>query len=149
MKKSDEASASNTIDSYRKRQQRGPIIIWALAVLLVVVGIIILVVWLTGDNKPQINLFATETPTPTLTFTPTVTSSPTPTATATATATITLTPTPSAPFLYRVQEGEFLYSIVEKYNLGDDGIALLYILNAEIEKRFHEILKQIKETQTW
>ena len=133
MKNSDADSASNTIDSYRKRQQRGPIIIWGLAVLLVVVGVIILVVWLTGDNKPQINLFATETPTPTLTFTPTVTSSPTPTATATATATITLTPTPSAPFLYRVQEGEFLYSIVEKYNLGNDGIALLYILNAEIE----------------
>ena len=133
MKNSDEASASNTIDSYRKRQQRGPVIIWGLAVLLVVVGIIILVVWLTGDNKPEINLFATETPTPTLTFTPTVTASPTATVTATATATITLTPTPSAPFLYRVQEGEFLYSIVEKYNLGDNGIALLYILNAEIE----------------
>ncbi len=126
-------SASNTIDSYRKRQQRGPIIIWTIAALLVIVGIIILVVVFTGDNKPQIALFATETPTPTLTFTPTVTSSPTATATLTMTPTITLTPTPSGPFNYIVQEGEYLYSIVEKYNLGDDGIPLLYLLNPTVE----------------
>ncbi len=125
-------SASNTIDSYRKRQQRGPVIIWTIAALLVIVGIIILVVVFTGDNKPQISLFATETSTPTLTFTPTVTSSPTATATLTMTPTLTLTPTPSEPFEYIVQEGEYLYSIVEKFNLGDDGVALLYFLNGEL-----------------
>ncbi len=137
LKKKDAGDASNTIDTYRKRQQRGPIIIWGLAVLLVVVGIIILAVWFFGNgNKPKmpkVNLFATETATPTLTFTPTVTSSPTATATYTMTPTITLTPTASAPFSYLVQEGEFLYSLVDKFALGDDGIALLYLLNPEIE----------------
>ena len=136
MTMNSEPSASDTIASYRKRQQRGPVIIWAIAALLVVVGAIILIVWLTGDNKPKISLFATKTPTPTLTSTPTQT------ATATATATITLTPsqtstpvppTPSAPFYYEVQEGEFLYSIVEKFSLGDDGILLLYLLNPTVE----------------
>lgn len=126
-------SASNTIDSYRKRQQRGPVLIWGLAILLVVVGIIILVVWLTGDNKPKIALFATETPTSTLTYTPTVTSSPTPTATYTLTPTVTLTPTASAPFSYIVEEGEFLYGIADKFGLGDDGILLLYALNPVVE----------------
>lgn len=133
LKKKDAGSASNTIDSYRKRQQRGPIVIWGLAVLLVVVGVIILVVWFTGDNKPEINLFATETPTPTLTATPTMTASPTATSTYTMTPTITLTPTASAPFSYIVQEGEYLYSIVDKFVLGDSGIALLYLLNPKIE----------------
>jgi len=131
--KMNSGSASNTIDSYRKRQQRGPVIIWGIAALLIIVGIIILVVWFTGDNKPQISLFATETPTPTLTHTATITSSPTATATLTLTPTMTLTPTPSAPFSYIVEEGEFLYSIVEKFELGDDGILLIYALNPVVE----------------
>ena len=135
MKKSDSGSASNTIDAYRKRQQRGPILIWVLAVLLVLVGIIILVVWFTGDNKPEISLFATETPTPTLTFTPTVTSSPTPTATLTMTPTVTFTPTPSAPFSHIVEENESFATIAEKYALGEDGILLLLALNPEAATR--------------
>ena len=128
-------SASNTIDSYRKRQQRGPVIIWSIAALLVIVGIIVLVVWFTGDNKPQITLFATETPTPTLTHTPTVTSSPTATATITFTPTMTLTPTASAPFSYIVEEGESLTLIADKFELGDDGILLLLALNPAVETR--------------
>ena len=136
MTMNSEPSASETIASYRKRQQRGPIIIWAIAALLVVVGIIILIVWLTGNNKPKISLFATKTPTPTLTSTATQTSTPTATATITLTPSQTFTPVPptaSAPFYYEVQEGEFLYSIVEKFNLGDDGILLLYALNPTVE----------------
>ncbi len=136
-KKTDAGSAGDTIDAYRKRQQRGPVIIWGLAVLLVLVGIIILVVWFVGSGSkpemPKINLFATETPTPTLTFTPTVTSSPTATATYTLTPTVTLTPTASAPFSYIVQADEYLYSIVDKFALGDSGLALLYLLNPQIE----------------
>ena len=134
-KKMNPGSASNTIDAYRKRQQRGPVIIWGLAVLLVVVGIIILVVWFTGDNKPKISLFATETPTPTLTFTPTQTASPTATATMTFTPTITLTPTASAPFSYLVQENESFATISEKFELGDDGILLLLALNPDAATR--------------
>ncbi len=128
-------SASNTIDSYRKRQQRGPVIIWGIAALLVVVGIIILIVWFTGDNKPQISLFATETPTPTLTHTATVTSSPTPTSTFTLTPTVTFTPTPSAPFTYIVEEEESFASISEKFSLGEDGILLLLALNPDPAER--------------
>ncbi|NQU30708.1 MAG: LysM peptidoglycan-binding domain-containing protein [Anaerolineae bacterium] len=126
-------SASNTIDSYRKRQQRGPRIIWTIAAVLAIVGIIILVFWFTGDNKPQISFFATETPTPTLTYTATVTSSPTATATETTTPSMTLTPTPSVPFSYIVQEGESMNSISEKFELGEDGILLLLALNPLVE----------------
>jgi len=133
--KMNSESASNTIDSYRKRQQRGPKIIWAIAALLVVIGIIVLVLWFTGDNKPQISLFATETPTPTLTHTATVTSSPTATSTVTSTPTLTLTPTPSAPFSYIVLEGESMNSISEKFELGENGILLLLALNPAVEER--------------
>jgi len=133
--KTNSSSASNTIDSYRKRQQRGPKIIWAIAAFLVIIGIIVLVLWFTGDNKPQISLFATETPTPTLTHTATVTSSPTATSTVTSTPTMTLTPTPSAPFSYIVLEGESLNSISEKFELGENGILLLLALNPVVEER--------------
>ena len=126
---SDSGSASNVINSYRKRQQRGPFIIWGIAGLLIVVGIIILIIWFTGDNKPQISLFATETPTPTLTSTPTITPSPTSTPTMTLTPTATLTPTPSSPFSYIIQEGESLNAVSEKFGLGEDGILLLLALN--------------------
>ena len=127
-----DTSASDTIDSYRKRQQRGPVIIRGIAALLVLIGIIVLIVWFTGDNKPQITLFATDTPTPTLTSTATLTSTPTLTPTFTATSTITLTPTPSVPFSYIIQEGDFLAVVAEKFNLGDDGILLLLALNPAV-----------------
>ncbi len=111
----------------------GPFIVWGLAVLLVVVGIIVLVIWLTGPNKPSFTAFATETPTPTLTITPTLTNTPTETATVTPTPTETPTATPSAPFLYKVQEGESLATIAEKFSLGDDGILLMIELNAAVK----------------
>lgn len=112
-------SAQDVISSYRKRQQMGPFIGGALAVILAIVGILILVLWLTGGNRPAISLFATKTPTATATFTPTPT---TPTATATMTATVTMTPTvtatatPSGPFEYVVQEGENCFDIATKFN---------------------------------
>jgi hypothetical protein len=57
------SSPQNVIDSYRRRQQMMPFIVGGLAVLLVAVGIIILVVWFTGSNRPAIGLFASATPT--------------------------------------------------------------------------------------
>ncbi len=107
-------SPQNVIDSYRKRQQIMPFVVGGLAVLLVAVGIIILVVWFTGPNRPAMALFASATPTSTSTSTATPV---TPTATATLTPTETLTPTvtitstPSGPFEYEVQEGDTCWDI--------------------------------------
>jgi LysM repeat protein len=124
------SSPASSITSFRKRRRRGgPNIIYLIAGLLVLGGIILLIAWLAGPSKPINALFATETPTPTLTFTPTSTSTPTATSTATSTATVTPTATFSTPFTYTVQNGEYLAVIVEKFSLGDDGIALILLLN--------------------
>ncbi len=123
-------STRSVIDSYRKRRQQNQVfIVWGGAALLILIGIILLVIWLTGPSKPLNTLFATETPTPTLTFTPTLTPTPTETLTITPTFTETPTPTRSAPYTYTVQEGDFLATIVEKENLGNDGVALILLLN--------------------
>jgi LysM repeat protein len=126
----DKKSTRNTISSYRRRrQQNQAFIVWGGAGLLVLIGLILLVIWLTSPAKPLNNLFATETPTPTLTFTATVTFTPTETPTITPTFTETPTTTPASPFIYIVQEGEFLATIAEKFNLGENGIALILLLN--------------------
>jgi LysM repeat protein len=123
-------TSSDVISSYRKRRRRGgPSLVTILAVVFVLGGIALLVYWLTGPSKPLSALFATETPTPTLTFTPTNTSTPTLIPTETETPTITPTATFSSPFTYTVQDGDYLALIVEKFNLGDDGIALILLLN--------------------
>jgi LysM repeat protein len=127
---SNKGQPADLISSYRRRrQQRGPYLIIGAAVLLVVVGIILIVTWLVSSGGPKFTLFATKTPTPTLTFTPTNTSNPTDTPTITLTPTETMTPTPSSPFIYTVVENDSLSVIVEKFGLGTDGLALLYILN--------------------
>jgi LysM repeat protein len=97
--------------------------------VLVLGGIILLISWLAGPSNPIGTLLATETSTPTLTFTPTSTSTPTETPTATSTATVTATPTFSSPFNYTVQAGDYLELISKNYNLGDDGIQLILLLN--------------------
>jgi len=123
-------STSNTINKYRKRRQQNKVIfVWGGAALFILVGIILLIVWLSGPSKPLSAIFATDTPTPTLTYTPTNTSTPTETPTITATFTETPTSTPSTPFEYTIQEGDFLATIAERFNLGDDGIALILLLN--------------------
>jgi LysM repeat protein len=108
------------IDDFHRRQQTMPFVVGGLAVLLVVIGIIILVVWFAGNNRPSIALFASPTPTNTATFTPTATvPSPTPTLTSTVepTATITVTSTPSGPFEYVVQEKDTCWDIAIKYKV--------------------------------
>lgn len=123
-------STSNTINKYRKRRQQNRMfILWGGAGLLVLASIIVLVTWLTGPSKPLNAMFATDTPTPTLTYTPTNTAIPTETSTITPTSTETPTSTPSSPFEYTIQEGEYLATIAERFDLGDDGIALILLLN--------------------
>ena len=124
------SNSSNVINSYRKRRQRKSFnVVYLIAGLLILGGVILLIVWLTGSNKPLNALFATETPTPTITFTPTSTSTPTETPTVTPTSTITSSPTADRPFFYIVQEGDSLAAIVEKNNLGEDGINKIVALN--------------------
>lgn len=123
-------STSNTINKYRKRRQQNRFIfLWGGALLLVLVGIVVLITWLTGPSNPLSAMFATDTPTPTLTYTPTNTPIPTGTSTITPTFTETPTSTPSSPFEYTIQEGEYLATIAERFNLGDNGIALILLLN--------------------
>lgn len=127
---SQKNSAQNVIQSYRKRQKLGPFVIGGLAVVLVVVGLLVLVVWLTGPNRPAFAFFASRTPTPTDTATPTATvptSTPTLTPSPTNTPTITMTPTPSGPTKYVVQEGDTLSGIAAKFKV--DLMVLLAINN--------------------
>lgn len=114
------SSPQNVIDKYHKRQRSMPFILGGLAVLLVVVGIIILVVWLTGPGNSISGLFATDTPTPTATntntpVTPTLTATITPTET--LTPTITYTTTPSGPFEYTVLENDNCWDIAAKFEV--------------------------------
>jgi LysM repeat protein len=129
MNKSGPSSIQSTMQSRRRRQQLGPRLFTIGAILFIVVGLIVLGNTLIGPGKPINNMLATDTPTPTVTFTPTSSSTPTPTSTETLTPTITFTPTPSAPFQYTVQEGDYLSTIVDKYQLGPDGIPLILLLN--------------------
>lgn len=132
---SEKDSAQSVIEAYRRRQQaarKAPTIL-ALAVLLLVVGAVLLVVWLVGGNMPALSFLATETPTPTetatATATPTVTPLPTDTPTETPTETPTDTPTPAGPFIYQVEEGDNLWSIAQKF--GVDLVVLITINNLD------------------
>ncbi len=123
----------SVFETYRKRQQMMPFLFGGLAVILVAVGAILVIAWLTGPNKPAISLFASATPTPTNTATPTPV---TPTATFTLTPTITETPTAtvsptaSGPFEYTVQEGDTCWSISEKFAVSID---ILLALNPTVD----------------
>ncbi len=118
---SDKDSAQNVIDSYRKRRQNTtPFLIGGAAIVLIAVGIVVLVLWLTGSNGPSLSFIASPTPTATETATPTATATASPTATNTATITNTptasLTPTAAGPFIYVVVEGDTLDSIAAQFN---------------------------------
>lgn len=118
------------ISSYKRRQQVLPFVMWAFAVLLILVGVIILIIWLVGPNKPQISLFSSATPTASATNTPTPvtpTSTPTNTATITETPTASITPTRSGPIEYTVLDGDTCYDIAASFEI--DMMVLLAINN--------------------
>jgi LysM repeat protein len=134
---SDKDSAQNVIEAYRRRQQsarRAPLII--VAAVLAIAGLGLLVYWLLGSggpSLPSIALFASETPTPTDTATATATatasSTPTETPTPTFTVTPTLVPTQSGPFIYKVEDGDNLWSIAQKFKA--DLLVLITINNLD------------------
>ena len=128
---SDKDSAQNVIDSYRKRRQNTtPFLIGGAAIVLIAVGIVVLVLWLTGSDGISLSFMASPTPTATETSTPTATAtaSPTPTNTPTITNTPTAsaTPTASGPFIYVVAEGDTLDSIAAQFGVN---VLVLMALN--------------------
>lgn len=128
--------SQSLLSSYRKksRKNNSKAIMLVLAALLVIAGLVLLVLWATGNlgsGGGGLHLFASKTPTPTMTLTPTPV---TPTNTATITPTNTETPTPSltptldGPFDYVVQEEDYYCAqIAEKF--GADLEVLLMINN--------------------
>jgi LysM repeat protein len=115
----NDQDAAEVIESYRRRRERMvPILLVGLAVVLVVVGIFLIVIWVTGDGGPIIGgLGATETPTESPTQTP---SPPTATPTITLTPTPSNTPTPEWPKSYIMELGDTLSSIAEQFGVTSD-----------------------------
>ena len=121
-------SPQSVIDAHRRRQQMTPFLIWGLVVVLVAVGVIILLVWFSGTNKPSIAFLTSPTPTSTNTVTatpvtPTVTS--TVTSSPTVTASVTPTNTPSGPVEYTVKEGDNCYLIAGTFKVDFDVLLAL------------------------
>jgi LysM repeat protein len=111
-----EHNVQDVIQGYRRRRERlVPLLLGIVAGLLVVIGVVLVVMWLSGGTPPSLPFFGhTATPTSTLTLTPLP-----PTATATITLTLppTETPTPVGPQTYRVQEGDTLTSIAAQFQV--------------------------------
>lgn len=111
-----ESDAAEVIDAYRKRKERiGPLLLGALAIILLVIGVVFVVLWITGDNPPAMpGVLASDTPPPTETSTPLP-----PTATPSITPTLEppITPTPEGPLTYIVVEGDSLFSIAEQFEI--------------------------------
>lgn len=112
----NDPDAAEVIESYRRRRERMvPLLLVGLAVVLVVVGIFLIVIWATGDGGPIIGgILATDTPTETPTDTP---RPPTATPTITLTPTPSNTPTPEWPKSYIMELGDTLSSIAEQFGV--------------------------------
>lgn len=119
----------DVMSSYKKQRRFLPILITVLAVLLVIIGIVIIVLWITGGGF-SLNIFK-RNPTPTSTMPPTPVLSPTPSLIPvdTPTPTQTISPTPSGPFEYEVQEFDSCWGVAEKFEV--DLQTLLAINNFE------------------
>ncbi len=117
----DERMASDVIQAYRRRRERMvPFLLGALAVVLLVIGLFLVVIWFTGDNPPQLPAFlerSSATPEPTNTQPP-----PTDTPRPSSTPEPSLTPTPSGPINYIVEEGDTLFSIAEQFGVTMDAL---------------------------
>ncbi len=115
----DDRSAAEVIDAYRRRRERMvPFLLGALAVVLLVVGVFLVVIWFTGDSPPALPAFLrsdTETPEPTRTPQPaTATLEPS------QTSEPSETPTPTGPITYVVEEGDSLDSIADQFGVSID-----------------------------
>ena len=122
-------SPQNVLEPYKKKKPFLPVFLAVMSTLLVIVGIVLIVMGISGGGM-KLNLFSKE-PTPTNTLPPTPVMSPTPTLepTVALTATPTITPTPTGPFEYEVLEGDTCYGIAVKFDV--DLATLLAINNFE------------------
>ena len=121
----NEPKAADVIHAYRRRRERMvPLFLGGLAVVLTVVGLLLVVIWLTGDRGTALPAFlASDTPTLTDTTTP---APPTLTPTVTDTPLPSETPTPEGPKTYIVEPGDTLSSIADQF---DVDILLLISVN--------------------
>jgi LysM repeat protein len=129
-------SPKDMYEPYKQKRSFPPVIITILAALLVIIGIVIIVLWVSGGGF-SLNIFSKE-PTPTSTMPPTPVISPTPSLipTETPTPTLTVSPTPSGPFEYEVLEFDSCWGIADKFavdlqtllaiNNFDDGTCPIY-----------------------
>ena len=120
-------SPQSVIDSYRRRQQMTPVYMAALAILLVVAGIIILVLWFQDNQAPskapavaQVSSTVTETAIPATNTPLPPTATQTPSSTPTLSPTVTETATPSGPVEYVVQEGDTCWDLAVKNKVDPD-----------------------------
>ncbi|MFQ5944051.1 MAG: LysM peptidoglycan-binding domain-containing protein [Anaerolineales bacterium] len=115
----DDRSAAEVIDAYRRRRERMvPFLLGALAVVLLVVGLFLVVLWFTGDSPPALPAFLrsdTDTPEPSSTPQP-----PTATVEPSLTPEPSETPTPTGPITYVVEEGDSLASISDQFGVTID-----------------------------
>lgn len=113
-----EHHAADVIDAYRRRRGRMvPLLLGGVAIVLLVIGLLLVIIWLTGGGVPSLPFLATDTPTATLTFTPLP---PTDTPMITLTPPPSDTPTPTGPVTYLVETGDTLYSIAEQFEITID-----------------------------
>lgn len=110
-----EHNVQDVILSYRRRRERMvPLLLGAVAIVLLAVGVVLVVMWFTGGNPPSLPFLSTDTPTATIT--PTL-RPPTETPTITNTPPPSDTPTPSGPVTYLVEIGDSLTSIAEQFEI--------------------------------
>lgn len=133
---SEKDSAKDVIESYRKRQSQGwqSIALFIGTALLIVLGAVLIIFWLTDADIDISKVFASKTPTPTQTLTP---SPEPPTATITLTPTEspptdtpapTLTPTRSGAVIYVAEEEDSFSSISERF---DVDVFILLVFNQD------------------
>jgi LysM repeat protein len=120
----------DVIDSYRRRRERlGNSIIYGLIALAMLAGVVLIYIWLSGENGIALPFISTST------FTPTATSTITPTFTPSNTPLPTLvtpseTPTSICPAEYTIQSGDTLTTIAQKCGL--DGFLVILAANPAI-----------------
>jgi len=117
----------NVVNKKNNRQQMMPFFLGALAGFLALLGILIIVMVVSGARNPFAAMFATNTPTPTITLTPSNTPPPTETPTITPTEGPTPTNTPAGPQQYIVQQDDNCWSIANAF--GVDLLVLLQVNN--------------------